>query len=70
METGVNGERDARLKFYEGVREATLEHLKATEDSLRRLEGVEPAKIAELISELNRLNQKMMDRIDRYIRAA
>jgi hypothetical protein len=64
----MNNKREARLRYYEGVRNATLEHIKATEEGLRKLEGIKPAKIEELISDLRKRHEKLLKRIDRYIK--
>jgi hypothetical protein len=64
----MNNKREARLRYYEGVRNATLEHIKATEEGLRKLEGIKPAKIEALISDLRRRHEKLLKRIDRHIK--
>lgn len=64
----MNNKRAARLAYYEGVKQATLEHIKATEESLRKLEGVKPAKIEKLVADLQQTHEKLLKRIDRHIK--
>jgi hypothetical protein len=63
----VKSKRAVRLKYYEGVRQATLEHIKATEESLRKLKDVKPARMEELVADLQKRHQKLLKRIDRQI---
>jgi len=64
----VNDKREARLKYYEGIRQATLDHIKATEDGLRKLEGVKPAKIEKLVADIHKQHERLLKRIDRRIK--
>ncbi len=63
----MNSKREARLNYYEGVREATLEHIKATEEGLRKLEGLRPAAIEKLVADVHKRHEKLLRRIDRHI---
>ena len=64
----MNNKREARLKYYRGVREATQEHIKTTEESLRRLKDVKPEKIEKVIADLHKQHAKLLRRIDRHIK--
>lgn len=64
----MNSKREARLKYYEGVKEATLQHMQATEESLRKLQGVTPEKIETLVADLKKQHKKLLKRIDRNIK--
>ena len=63
-----DNKRAARLEYYERVREGMLEHVKVTEDKLRKLEGVKPAKIEKLVADLRKTHEKLLRRIDRRIK--
>ena len=60
--------REVRLQYYEGIRQATLEHIKATEEALRKLEGLKPEKIDKLVASVQKEHAKLLERIDRQIR--
>jgi hypothetical protein len=64
----MDNKRAARLTYYEGVRQATLDHIKTTEEGIRKLEGVKPAKIEKLIADLHEQHEKLLRRIDRHIK--
>jgi hypothetical protein len=64
----MNNKRAVRLKYYEGIRQATLDHIKATEDGVRKLEGVKPAKIEKLMADVHKKHEKLLERIDRLIK--
>ena len=60
--------RAARLEYYGGVRQGMLEHIDLTEEKLRKLEGVQPAKIEKLVADLRKTHDKLLKRIDRHIK--
>jgi hypothetical protein len=66
----VNTKREARRRYYEGVREATLTHIRATEEGLRKLEseGVKPAKIEKLLQDLHKQHRKLLKRLDGHLK--
>lgn len=64
----VKNKRDARVAYYEGVKRATLEHIKATEDGLRSLKDVRPEKIEKLIADVHKRHMKLLKLIDRHIK--
>ena len=64
----MNGKREARLRYYDGIRSAMLDHAKVTEEGLRKLEGIKPAKLEEMVAELHKEHEKLLKRIDRYIK--
>jgi hypothetical protein len=55
------------MQYYEGVREAMLEHVRTTEEGIRKLEGVEPAKIEKLVADVHKRHEKLLKRVDRQI---
>ena len=63
-----DNKRAARLEYYERVRQGMLEHIKVTEDNLRNLDGVKPAKIEKLVADLRKTHEKLLRRIDRRIK--
>ncbi|HEX3422267.1 MAG TPA: hypothetical protein VHS33_02535 [Sphingomicrobium sp.] len=65
----MNNKREARLSYYEGIRSAMLEHIKVTEEGLRHLKGVKPAKIEKMVADLHKQHEKLLRRIDRRIKA-
>lgn len=68
MQVKVLGKRAARLSYYEGVRRGMLEHVKATEDGLRNLVDVDPAKIEKLIADVHKRHKELLRQIDGRIR--
>jgi hypothetical protein len=60
--------RAARVAYYEGIRQAALEQFKATEDGLRRLEGVDVRKIEKVVADVHKRHEKLLKRIDRQIK--
>jgi hypothetical protein len=64
----MTDKHEARLSYYEGVRQAMLKHFEATEDGLRKLEGVKLAKIEKLIPDLRKRHDKLLTRVDRQIK--
>lgn len=67
----MNNKRAARRAYYEGIRTSMLEHVKLTEEGLRRLEGVKPAKIEKIVADLHKHHEKkLLRRIDRHIEEA
>jgi hypothetical protein len=64
----VGNKREARLDYYKGVREATLEHIKATEEGIRKLKDVKPAKIEKVVADLHKRHEKLLKRIERRIK--
>lgn len=64
----MNNKREARLQYYQGVRQATLDHIKKTEEGLRNLQGVKPEKIEKLVADLHKQHEKLLKRIDREIK--
>jgi recombinational DNA repair protein RecR len=63
----MNNKREARSKYYQGLREAMVEHIKTTEQSLRKLPGIEPAKLEKITLDLQKQHEKLLKRIDRHI---
>ena len=66
----MNNKRAALAAYYEGIRTAMLEHIKVTEEGLRRLEGVKPAKVEKMVADLHKHHEKLLRRIDRHIEEA
>lgn len=64
----MNNKRDARLNYYEGIRQAMMEHIKTTEEGIRNLEGVKSSKIEKLVADIHKEHEKLLKRIDREIR--
>jgi len=60
--------RAARVADYEGIRQAALVQFKATEDGLRRLEGVDVRKIEKVVADVHKRHEKLLKRIDRQIK--
>lgn len=63
----MNNKREARLRYYEGIRGAMVDHFEATEDGLRKLKDVKPAKVEKIVTDLHKQHEKLLRRIDRQI---
>jgi DNA-binding PadR family transcriptional regulator len=57
----------ARLAYYEGLRNALLEHFEITEQGLRKLKDVKPSQIEKLVADIQKQHRKLLNRIDRQI---
>lgn len=66
----MKDKRAARVAYYEGIRKAALDHFKTTEESLRRLEGLETAQIEKLVADIHKRHEKLLKRIDRDLKEA
>ena len=64
----MKNKRDARLAYYEGIKQATFEHIKATEASIRKLKDVPPEKIEKLVAAVHKRHMELLKRIDRHIK--
>jgi len=64
----MNDRRKPGPGYYEGVRSAMLEHMKITEEGLRRLDGLTPTKVEELVVGIHERHEKLLRRIDGRIR--
>jgi hypothetical protein len=66
----MKSRQEARLTYYEGVRQGALDHFKATEEGPRKLEGVSPEKLDKLLADLRGKHKNLLKRIDRLIEKA
>jgi ferritin-like metal-binding protein YciE len=66
----VKDKRTARLSYYEGIKQAASDHLKTTEEGLRKLEGVSPTKVETIVADLHKAHRKLLKRLDRQIKEA
>ena len=66
----MKNKREARVAYYEGIKQATLEHIRATEEGLRKLEDVPPNKTEGLVADVRKHHGKLLKRIDRHIKEA
>lgn len=60
--------RAARVAYYQGIRDAALEQFRATEEGLRKLEGLKPSQIEKLVADVHKRHEKLLKRIDRYLK--
>jgi hypothetical protein len=65
----LGSKREARLAYYEGVRQAMVDHATVTENGLRKLKGVPPLRIERLVADVHRRHLKLLRRIDQLIAA-
>jgi hypothetical protein len=68
MEAQVTDKRTARIAYYEGIKQAALEHFKATEESLRKLKELKAGQAEKLIADLQKRHEKLLKRIDQHIK--
>ncbi len=66
----MNNKHAARVSYYEGIRRAAEEQFRATEDGLRKLEGLKPSQIEKLVADVHKRHEKLLNRIDRQLREA
>ena len=60
--------REARVAYFEGIKQATVDHMRVTEEGLRKLEDVPPNKIERLVADLQKQHAKLLKRIDRRLK--
>ena len=60
--------RAARIGYYEGIRQAALEHFDVTEKGLRKLKGMDASKIEKLVADVHKRHEKLLSRIDGLIK--
>ena len=60
--------RTARIGYYEGIRQATLEHFKVTEEGLRKLKDMDASKIEKLVADIHKRHEKLLNRFDGLIK--
>lgn len=65
----MKNKREARLRYYEGIREARLEQINTTEESIRKLEEITAKKAEKLMAGLCKQHKQLLSRIDRRIKA-
>lgn len=58
----------ARVTFYEGIRQAAVDQFATTEENLRKLEGLKPPQIENLIADVHKRHEEMLRRIEHHIR--
>jgi hypothetical protein len=68
VEMIVKTKREARIAYYEGVKQATLDHIKVTEEGLRNLKDMSSEKIDKLVADIHKRHVKLLKRIDGYIK--
>ena len=64
----MKNKREARVAYYEGIRRATLDHFRVTEEGLRKLAGVSQSQTEKLVADLQKQHDKLLKRIDRRIK--
>lgn len=60
--------RAARIEYYQGMRQAMLEHAETTEEKIRNLEALKPEKAEKLVADLRKTHEKLLKRIDNQIK--
>jgi hypothetical protein len=68
VEMIVNNKREARIAYYEGIKQATLDHIKVTEDGLRNLKDVSSEKIEKLVADVHKRHLKLLKHIEQLIK--
>ncbi len=64
----MGDKRTARTTFYEGIRQAAANEFATTEENLRKLEGLKPPQIENLIADVRKRHEEMLRRIEHHIR--
>lgn len=66
----MSNKHAARVSYYLGIRRAAEEQFRATEDGLRKLEGLKPSQVEKLVADVHKRREKLLNRIDRQLREA
>lgn len=64
----MKDKRSARAAYYEGIKQAAVDQFKTTEESLRKLNGLDADQIEKLVADVHKRHEKLLKRMDRYIR--
>jgi hypothetical protein len=65
MEEIMSKKREARIAYYQGLKEALSQHIAETEKGLRALPGLSAKKIDKLVATVRKQHAKLSSRIDR-----
>jgi hypothetical protein len=64
------GKRESRIAYYEGVKEALAEHLRATEEGIRRLPQLSNPQKEKLLEAVRKDHRKLLKRVDQNLAEA